>query len=64
MMPSRSMLLSALHTLTDYKLSADDRDIVFFDIDNTLYSASTKVSQAMGQRIHGASRHPPASGEV
>ncbi|KAF9495396.1 pyrimidine 5-nucleotidase [Pleurotus eryngii] len=31
---------------------ADDRPIVWFDIDNTLYSASTKISQAMGQRIH------------
>ncbi|KAF4602061.1 hypothetical protein EYR40_005263 [Pleurotus pulmonarius] len=30
----------------------DDRPIVWFDIDNTLYSASTKISQAMGQRIH------------
>lgn len=30
----------------------DPRSIVWFDIDNTLYSASTKISQAMGQRIH------------
>ncbi|KAG1907095.1 pyrimidine 5-nucleotidase [Suillus fuscotomentosus] len=30
----------------------DPRLIVWFDIDNTLYSASTKISQAMGQRIH------------
>lgn len=30
----------------------DHRSIVWFDIDNTLYSASTKISQAMGQRIH------------
>lgn len=30
----------------------DPRAIVWFDIDNTLYSASTKISQAMGQRIH------------
>ncbi|KAF9247306.1 pyrimidine 5-nucleotidase [Melanogaster broomeanus] len=32
--------------------SEDPRRIVWFDIDNTLYSASTKISQAMGQRIH------------
>ncbi|KAF9652196.1 pyrimidine 5-nucleotidase, partial [Thelephora ganbajun] len=30
----------------------DDRAIVWFDIDNTLYSASTKISHAMGERIH------------
>lgn len=30
----------------------DDRLIVFFDIDNTLYSASSKISEAMGTRIH------------
>lgn len=30
----------------------DPRSIVWFDIDNTLYSASTKISQVMGQRIH------------
>ncbi|KAG2042336.1 pyrimidine 5-nucleotidase [Suillus americanus] len=30
----------------------DPKPIVWFDIDNTLYSASTKISQAMGQRIH------------
>lgn len=35
-------------------LYADDRAIVWFDIDNTLYSASTKISQAMGKRIHGS----------
>ncbi|KAF5344123.1 hypothetical protein D9758_008849 [Tetrapyrgos nigripes] len=33
--------------------SQDDRPIVWFDIDNTLYSASTNISQAMGVRIHG-----------
>lgn len=32
--------------------ATDDRSIVFFDIDNTLYSASSKISQAMGERIH------------
>ncbi|KIL00627.1 hypothetical protein PAXRUDRAFT_821525 [Paxillus rubicundulus Ve08.2h10] len=32
--------------------SEDPRKVVWFDIDNTLYSASTKISQAMGQRIH------------
>ncbi|KAI0053003.1 pyrimidine 5-nucleotidase [Auriscalpium vulgare] len=30
----------------------DDRIIVFFDIDNTLYSASSKIAHAMGVRIH------------
>ena len=32
---------------------ADERPVVFLDIDNTLYSASSKISQAMGERIHG-----------
>ncbi|GJE84191.1 pyrimidine 5-nucleotidase [Phanerochaete sordida] len=32
--------------------SVDDRYVIFFDIDNTLYSASSKISQAMGERIH------------
>lgn len=27
--------------------------VIWFDIDNTLYSASTKISHAMGERIHG-----------
>ncbi|KII95091.1 hypothetical protein PLICRDRAFT_33922 [Plicaturopsis crispa FD-325 SS-3] len=31
---------------------ADDRYIVWFDIDNTLYSASSNISHAMGKRIH------------
>ncbi|KIJ70053.1 hypothetical protein HYDPIDRAFT_35492 [Hydnomerulius pinastri MD-312] len=30
----------------------DPRMIVWFDIDNTLYSARTKISQAMGEKIH------------
>jgi pyrimidine and pyridine-specific 5'-nucleotidase len=30
---------------------------VWFDIDNTLYSASTQISQAMGKKIHGLSFH-------
>ncbi|KAK0490896.1 pyrimidine 5-nucleotidase [Armillaria novae-zelandiae] len=30
----------------------DDRYIVWFDIDNTLYSTSADVSRAMGKRIH------------
>ncbi|KAF8621583.1 hypothetical protein AX15_007608 [Amanita polypyramis BW_CC] len=30
----------------------DDRAIVWFDIDNTLYSASARISHAMGDRIH------------
>ncbi|KAF8897624.1 pyrimidine 5-nucleotidase [Infundibulicybe gibba] len=32
--------------------TTDERAIVWFDIDNTLYSASTKISQAMGERIY------------
>ncbi|KAI0068823.1 pyrimidine 5-nucleotidase, partial [Artomyces pyxidatus] len=30
----------------------DERLVVFFDIDNTLYSASSKIAHAMGVRIH------------
>ncbi|KAI0081720.1 pyrimidine 5-nucleotidase [Panus rudis PR-1116 ss-1] len=30
----------------------DDRYIIWLDIDNTLYSASSKISQEMGKRIH------------
>jgi len=30
----------------------DERPIIWLDIDNTLYSASANISQAMGQRIH------------
>ncbi|KAF9534232.1 pyrimidine 5-nucleotidase [Crepidotus variabilis] len=30
----------------------DDRPIVFFDIDNTLYSASSMISHEMGKKIH------------
>jgi len=36
----------------DAPLGEDDRVIVWLDIDNTLYSASSKISQAMGERIH------------
>lgn len=31
----------------------DDRPVVFFDIDNTLYSANSKISHVMGTKIHG-----------
>lgn len=31
----------------------DSRMVIWFDIDNTLYSASTKISHEMGKRIHG-----------
>lgn len=34
-------------------MTLDERVIIWFDIDNTLYSASTKIAQAMGERIHG-----------
>lgn len=33
----------------------DDRYLVWFDIDNTLYSASVQIAHAMGERIHGMS---------
>lgn len=33
----------------------DPRVVVWFDIDNTLYSANSKISQAMGKKIHGDS---------
>ncbi|KAG6866441.1 hypothetical protein C0991_003959 [Blastosporella zonata] len=33
-------------------MSVDDRAVVWFDIDNTLYSASSRISHAMGERIH------------
>ncbi|TRM67724.1 pyrimidine 5-nucleotidase [Schizophyllum amplum] len=33
-------------------MAEDTRPMVWFDIDNTLYSASTKISQEMGKRIH------------
>ena len=38
----------------------DDRVVVWFDIDNTLYSASARISHVMGERIHGSfpSREP------
>ncbi|KAG5648982.1 hypothetical protein DXG03_000331 [Asterophora parasitica] len=32
--------------------SVDERPVVWFDIDNTLYSASSRISHAMGERIH------------
>lgn len=38
--------------MADQNSQTDDRVIVWFDIDNTLYSASSKISQAMGERIH------------
>ena len=34
-------------------IHSDDRAVVWFDIDNTLYSASTRIADAMGKRIHG-----------
>lgn len=39
------------YTILTYSV-ADDRDVVFLDIDNTLYSASSKIADAMGERIH------------
>jgi hypothetical protein len=32
---------------------SDDRLIVWFDIDNTLYPASVKMAEKMGEKIHG-----------
>jgi pyrimidine and pyridine-specific 5'-nucleotidase len=34
-------------------VQSDDRLIVWFDIDNTLYPASVKMAEKMGERIHG-----------
>ena len=31
----------------------DERYIIWFDIDNTLYSSSAEISRAMEERIHG-----------
>ncbi|TFY83955.1 hypothetical protein EWM64_g69 [Hericium alpestre] len=42
-------------------LYTDEKPIVFFDIDNTLYSASTKIAEAMAKRIHGLSTLDPPS---
>ncbi|TFK23236.1 pyrimidine 5-nucleotidase [Coprinopsis marcescibilis] len=36
----------------DTSAAVDDRAVLWLDIDNTLYSASAKISQAMGARIH------------
>lgn len=38
--------------MTEQNLQTDERIVVWFDIDNTLYSASSMISQAMGNRIH------------
>jgi hypothetical protein len=35
------------------RVLADDRVLVWFDIDNTLYPASAKIGQEMGVRIRG-----------
>ena len=42
-----------LYLLLSIFLLEDPRLVIWFDIDNTLYSASTKISHAMGERIHG-----------
>lgn len=39
------------------KSPKDPRMVIWFDIDNTLYSASTKISHSMGERIHGMFTH-------
>ncbi|KAI0796719.1 pyrimidine 5-nucleotidase [Abortiporus biennis] len=38
--------------MTLENIEVDDRHIIWLDIDNTLYSASSRISQAMGKRIH------------
>ncbi|KXN89669.1 hypothetical protein AN958_05536 [Leucoagaricus sp. SymC.cos] len=38
--------------MTAQNLKEDDRLVIWFDVDNTLYSANTNISQAMGERIH------------
>ena len=35
------------------RVLADDRVLVWFDIDNTLYSTSANIGQEMGLRICG-----------
>lgn len=51
-MPSQNSHATDPQSSNDAQLP-DDRVVVWFDIDNTLYSASAKISQAMGARIHG-----------
>jgi hypothetical protein len=31
----------------------DDRLVVWFDIDNTLYSANVRIAEKMSEKIHG-----------
>jgi hypothetical protein len=50
-----TLVFTLSHSLprTLHQAMEDTRDrIVFLDIDNTLYSASTQISVAMGERIH------------
>ena len=46
--------LSGSSDISDYSSQEpeDPRAIIFFDIDNTLYSASSRIADAMGTRIH------------
>ncbi|KAI9574721.1 pyrimidine 5-nucleotidase [Boletus coccyginus] len=44
--------MSVNGTLEGSLKDSDPRMVIWFDIDNTLYSASTKISHAMGERIH------------
>ncbi|KAG8872933.1 hypothetical protein FRB97_007161 [Tulasnella sp. 331] len=48
------MAISAQHAFSTPHLHevADDRSIIWFDIDNTLYPASVKINELMGERIH------------
>jgi hypothetical protein len=39
--------------LQQLRCAIDERLIVWFDIDNTLYPASTNIAQAMTDRIYG-----------
>lgn len=50
----KSLALVIYLTLNSLK---DPRMVIWFDIDNTLYSASTKISHTMGERIHGMFTH-------
>jgi hypothetical protein len=45
-------------SITQLESPSDDRYIVWFDIDNTLYPSSSGVAEAMVERIRGMSYHP------
>jgi pyrimidine and pyridine-specific 5'-nucleotidase len=52
---SRTIHFSPVATFINRYTEPDDRYVVWFDIDNTLYSRSSNVLQAMQNRILGQS---------